>query len=156
VTSRRYRVRKEVATVAAVQHFRGRFNIQALIAAPASAPAPIVFTDGFQDASVNPSFNPTYHLGLWFNSPTDAKRLGCPNAMTPFNDEHNAGAGIQVLNTSNFPVNAGPLRRLQHKLFRPGEAVSSRSQPTRAELMANINAPRTAILNSYRQQRLNG
>jgi hypothetical protein len=96
----------------AVQHFRGRFSIETFIVAPGSAPAPVVFTGPFQDASVNPSFNPiqTYHLGLWFNSPTDAQHVGCPNAMTPFNGEHNAG--IQVLNTSNFPDNAGPLRNL--------------------------------------------
>jgi len=52
----------------------------------------------------------TYHLGLWFNSPADAQNAGCPNAVTPFNGEHNAG--IQVLNTSNFPDNHGPLRDL--------------------------------------------
>jgi hypothetical protein len=96
----------------AVQHFRGRFSIETFIVAPGSAPAPVVFNGPFPDASVNPSFNPiqTYHLGLWFNSPTDAQRLGCTNAMTPFNGEHNAG--IQVLNTSNFPIDHGPLRNL--------------------------------------------
>jgi hypothetical protein len=48
-----------------------------------------------------------YHLGLWFNSPSDALKAGCSGNVTPFNGEHNAG--IQALNTSNFPDNAGPL-----------------------------------------------
>ena len=60
------------------------------------------------------TFAPThqYHLGLWFNNPRTPFRLGCePGAMspivTPFNGEQNAG--IQALNTSEFPDNAGPL-----------------------------------------------
>ena len=53
-----------------------------------------------------------YHLGLWFNDPNVPFNLGCePGAtspiVTPFNGEQHAG--IQVLNTSNFPDNAGPL-----------------------------------------------
>lgn len=53
-----------------------------------------------------------YHLGLWFNDPQVPFKLGCePGAtapiVTPFNGEQHAG--IQVLNTSNFPDNAGPL-----------------------------------------------
>jgi len=98
----------------AVQHFRGRFSIETFIVAPNVAPAPLVFNDPpFPDAAQNPATNPvqTYHLGLWFNSPTDAQNAGCPNAVTPFNGEHNAG--IQVLNTSNFPDDEGPLRHLR-------------------------------------------
>ena len=60
------------------------------------------------------TFTPThqYHLGLWFSSPKKPFNLGCePGAtspvVTPFNGEQNAG--IQVLNTANFPDNAGPL-----------------------------------------------
>ena len=60
------------------------------------------------------AFPPThqYHLGLWFNDPATPFRLGCePGAaapvVTPFNGEQDAG--IQVLNTSEFPVDAGPL-----------------------------------------------
>ena len=34
-----------------------------------------------------------------------------PTAETPFNGEHNAG--IQVLNTSNFPDTQGPLSQLK-------------------------------------------
>ncbi len=60
------------------------------------------------------TFAPThqYHLGLWFNDPQVPFNLGCePGAtsptITPFNGEQDAG--IQALNTSNFPVAAGPL-----------------------------------------------
>ncbi len=60
------------------------------------------------------TFGPThqFHLGLWFNSPKVPFNLGCePGAtspiVTPFNGVQHAG--IQVLNTSNFPDNAGPL-----------------------------------------------
>jgi hypothetical protein len=61
-------------------------------------------------------FAPThqYHLGLWFNDPHLPYGLGCePNGpgtqpvVTPFNGEQHAG--IQALNTSEFPVGAGPL-----------------------------------------------
>jgi hypothetical protein len=60
------------------------------------------------------TFAPThqYHLGVWFNDPTVPFNLGCePGAtspiVTPFNGEQDAG--IQVVNTAQFPVNAGPL-----------------------------------------------
>jgi hypothetical protein len=60
------------------------------------------------------TFAPThqYHLGLWFDNPKTPFNLGCePGAtspiITPFNGTQHAG--IQVLNTANFPVNAGPL-----------------------------------------------
>jgi len=95
------------------QHFRGRFSIETFIVAPNVAPAPQVFNDPpFPDAAQNPKTNPvqTYHLGLWFNSPADAAKAGCPNTVTPFNGEHHAG--IQVLNTSNFPDLQGPLFKL--------------------------------------------
>ena len=95
------------------QVFIGRFNIETFIVAPGSAPAPVVFNEAFPDASTNPPTDPVqiYHLGLWFNSPADAKKAGCPATVTPFNGEHNAG--IQVLNTSNFPDEQGPLRQLK-------------------------------------------
>ena len=53
-----------------------------------------------------------YHLGLWFNDPQVPFNLHCEGtATTPkvtvFNGEQHAG--VQVLNTSNFPDNAGPL-----------------------------------------------
>ncbi len=60
------------------------------------------------------TFTPThqYHLGLWFNNPNVPFNLGCEGSatspiVTPFNG--NQHAGIQVLNTAQFPANAGPL-----------------------------------------------
>ena len=60
------------------------------------------------------TFAPThqYHLGVWFNDPNVPFNLGCePGAtapiVTPFNGEQNAG--IQVVNTAQFPADAGPL-----------------------------------------------
>jgi hypothetical protein len=93
-----------------VADFAGRFSRETFAVAPGSAPAPVVFSGAFPDASLNPPFNPiqTYHLGVWFNSPADAAAAGCPSSVTPFNGTHTAG--IQVLNTSNFPDNNGPLR----------------------------------------------
>jgi hypothetical protein len=93
--------------------FIGRFSIETFIVAPGTAPAPLVFNrQPFPDASTNPATNPvqTYHLGLWFNAPADAVRAGALGTVTPFNGEHNAG--VQVLNTSNFPDNFGPLRHV--------------------------------------------
>jgi hypothetical protein len=93
--------------------FIGRFNIETFIVAPGSAPAPVVHNGPFPDASLNPATNPvhTYHLGLWFNSPADAVKAGCPGNVTPFNGDHNAG--IQVLSTRNFADDHGPLRDLE-------------------------------------------
>jgi hypothetical protein len=89
--------------------FIGRFNEETFIVAQGSVPAPLVHNSAFPDAATNPVTNPvhTFHLGLWFNSPDDAVKAGCPGDVTPFNGEHNAG--IQVLNTSNFPDLQGPL-----------------------------------------------
>ena len=106
----------------AFQVFRGRFSVETFIIAPGVAPAPQVFNNPpFPDASQNPeTLGPdgktpgpvqTYHLGLWFNSSADALKAGCAATVTPFNGEHNAG--IQVLNTSNFPDTQGPLFNLQ-------------------------------------------
>jgi hypothetical protein len=60
------------------------------------------------------TFAPThqYHLGVWFNNPNVPFNLGCePGAtspiVTPFNGQQSAG--IQVVNTAQFPANAGPL-----------------------------------------------
>jgi hypothetical protein len=60
------------------------------------------------------TFTPThqYHLGVWFDDPKVPFKLGCePGAtskvVTPFNGEQHAG--IQVVNTAEFPVDAGPL-----------------------------------------------
>ena len=93
--------------------FIGRFSVETFMVAPGVAPAPVVFTGPFPDASSNPPTNPIqmYHLGLWFDSPADAGKAGCPATVTPFNGEHDAG--IQVLNTSNFPLPDGPLRNVK-------------------------------------------
>ena len=91
--------------------FMGRFSVETFSFAQGTAPAPVVFNDGVvPDATLNPAFNPIqmYHLGLWFDSSTAAQRAGCPATQTPFNGEHNAG--LQVLNTSNFADDHGPLR----------------------------------------------
>jgi hypothetical protein len=97
------------------ESFVGRFNVETFIVAPGSVGAPVVFRNAFPDASLNPITGPihTYHLGLWFNSPEDAVKAGCPGAVTPFNGEHNAG--IQVLNTSQFPDLQGPLFKVKPK-----------------------------------------
>jgi hypothetical protein len=92
--------------------FIGRFNIETFIVAPSTAPAPVVHNGPFPDASANPATAPvhTFHLGLWFNSPTDAANAGCPATVTPFNGEHDAG--IQALSTRNAADDQGPLRQL--------------------------------------------
>ena len=90
--------------------FIGRFNEETFIVAnPPSVAAPSVHHNAFPDATSNPVTGPlhTFHLGLWFNSPQDAVKAGCPGNTTPFNGEHNAG--VQVLNTSNFKDLEGPL-----------------------------------------------
>lgn len=96
-----------------VGDFTGRFNSETFIVAPGSDVAPTVHSTGpFPDAATNPATGPvhTFHLGLWFNSPSDAVKAGCPGAVTPFNGDHTAG--VQVLNTHQFPKDKGPLRRL--------------------------------------------
>lgn len=92
--------------------FLGRFNIETFIVAPGVDQAPVVHHGTIADASTNPATAPvhTFHLGIWFNSPADAARAGCPNTLTPFNGEHNAG--VQALSTRNFGKLQGPLRRL--------------------------------------------
>ena len=95
--------------------FVGRFSIETFAVAqpPGNAPAPVVHPDPpFPDANINPPFEPlhTFHLGLWFGSPDDAALAGCPNTVTRFNGEHTAG--IQVLNTGNYPDDQGPLRQV--------------------------------------------
>ena len=94
------------------QQFIGRFSIETFSVAVGTASAPVVFNGPFPDASSNPPFNPVqmYHLGLWFNNPGAAREAGCSANVTPFNGEHNAG--IQVLNTSQYPDDQGPLRQV--------------------------------------------
>jgi hypothetical protein len=89
--------------------FIGRFSIETFVVAPGSVPAPQTEPT---DATSNPATASIqmYHLGLWFNSPTDAAAAGCPSTVTPFNGTHDAG--VQVLNTSNFGNLTGPLLRI--------------------------------------------
>jgi hypothetical protein len=98
------------STGTAVGTFIGRFSIGTFTVAPGVAPAPVVLSaPPFPDASKNPATPPVqlFHLGLWFDSPRDAGKAGCGTTVTPFNSTHNAG--VQALNTSNFPTLKGPL-----------------------------------------------
>lgn len=94
------------------QTFIGRFSSETFTVGVGVAPAPLVHFGPFPDATLNPPFNPIhqYHLGLWFGSPAAALAVHCPATVTPFSGEHNAG--IQVLNTSNFRDDHGPLRQV--------------------------------------------
>jgi hypothetical protein len=93
-----------------VGDFTGIFNKETFIQAQNVAPAPAVFPD---NATSNPAFRPIqiYHLGLWFADSNEAGAANCPTNPTTFDGDHNAG--IQVLNTSNFPDGHGPLLNLQ-------------------------------------------
>jgi hypothetical protein len=90
----------------AVGDFVARFGPGTFIVAPGVAPAPVILKG---DASSNPPTAPVqlYHLGLWFDTPADAGKADCATSTTPFNSTHDAG--VQILNTSNFPVLKGPL-----------------------------------------------
>jgi hypothetical protein len=95
------------------QTFIGRFSNETFVVAPGSAPAPQVHHNAFPDAQTNPPAGPvhTFHLGVWFNSPADAVKAGCPGDVTPFNGEHNAG--IQALSSRNFLDTQGPLQNVR-------------------------------------------
>jgi hypothetical protein len=93
----------------AIGHYAGRFNVETFAVAPNVAPAPVVFPgDGSQNVASAPIHE--YHVGVWFGSPATAVKAGCPNTVTPFNGEHNAG--IQALSTKQFGDLNGPLRQL--------------------------------------------
>jgi hypothetical protein len=101
-----------------VGNFVGRFNVETFVISPGipTTPPPNVFPSPpafVPEATIGIATNPVqlYHLGLWFNSAADAGNAGCPNTSTPFNGEHNAG--IQILNTANFPDTPGPLFNLK-------------------------------------------
>lgn len=93
-----------------VGDFTGIFSKETFILAPGVAAAPAIFPD---NATSNPATRPVqiYHLGIWFADATEAGNFGCPNSPTPFDGDHQAG--LQVLNTSNFPDCHGPLLNLQ-------------------------------------------
>jgi hypothetical protein len=93
-----------------VGDFTGIFGIETFIQAPGVAPAPKIFPD---NATSNPATPPVqiYHMGMWFADPADSQKAGCGDTVTPFDGDHSAG--IQVLNTSNFDDDEGPLLGLQ-------------------------------------------
>jgi hypothetical protein len=93
-----------------VGDFTGIFSKETFIQAPGVAPAPQVFRD---NATANPATPPIqiYHMGLWFADPNAAVAATCPGTVTPFDGDHQAG--IQVLNTTNFPDAHGPLFAIQ-------------------------------------------
>lgn len=92
--------------------FFGVFSSETFMFAPVGRAA--AQTDPGIDATTNPATSPVhmYHLGLWFADPTDGSNAGCPG-QTPFDGDHLAG--IQVLNTANFGLNAedGPLAQFE-------------------------------------------
>jgi hypothetical protein len=83
----------------------GIFSDETFIMAPGIASAPKKFDD---DETSNPLTGPVqlYHLGVWFADPDEGAKAGCPG-QTKFDGDHIAG--VQVLNTSNFPDDDGPL-----------------------------------------------
>ena len=78
-----------------VANLTGIFSVETFILNPGSPAVPVELD----------------HLGIWFADPADAVKAGCPGNVTPFDGDHNAG--IQVLNTSNFPDASGPLQRIK-------------------------------------------
>ncbi|MBO0733627.1 MAG: hypothetical protein J2P49_04780 [Methylocapsa sp.] len=104
------------STGTGVGNFVGRFNRETFIVSLAALPSPNIFHSPpavLPQSTTGAQVNPVqiYHLGLWFNSPSDAGKFCGNSTPTPFNGEHNAG--IQILNTSKFADNAGPLLGLQ-------------------------------------------
>jgi hypothetical protein len=71
------------------------------------------FTGIFNDETFIVSDPPAQldHIGVWFADRNDAVEAGCPDTVTPFDGDHEAG--IQVLNTSNFTDDKGPLLKLK-------------------------------------------
>src|SRR6266446_3421404 len=86
--------------------FIGIFSDETFVVTPGVAPAPVVHP---ADASTNPATAPVhlFHLGMWFDSTAEASAAGCAAGQTPFNGDHTAG--VQVLNTTNFPDGDGPI-----------------------------------------------
>jgi hypothetical protein len=93
-----------------VGDFTGMFSRETFINGPRVAPAPSIFPD---DATSNPATAPIqiYHMGVWFADANDASKAGCPSTSTPFDGDHMAG--IQILNTSSFADDHGPLLNLK-------------------------------------------
>jgi hypothetical protein len=89
---------------------RGIFSEELFVFAPGVVKAPQVDD---QDAEKNPKYDPvhTFHVGLWFGDPKDAKEAGCSGKVTQFDGDHEAG--IQALSIRNFPDLKGPLGNIQ-------------------------------------------
>ena len=89
---------------------RGIFSEELFVFAPGVVKAPQVDD---QDAKKNPEFKPvhTFHLGLWFGSPEEAKDAGCSDTVTAFDGDHEAG--IQAFSTRNFRNLKGPLGKIK-------------------------------------------
>jgi len=89
---------------------RGIFSEELFAFAPGVVKAPQVDN---QDAEKNPKYEPvhTFHVGLWFGDPKDAKEAGCSGKVTQFDGDHEAG--IQAFSTRNFPDLEGPLGNIQ-------------------------------------------
>jgi hypothetical protein len=89
---------------------RGIFSEELFAFAPGVVKAPQVDN---KDAEKNPAFDPvhTFHLGLWFGSPEEAEDAGCPDTVTAFDGDHEAG--IQAFSTRNFPNLKGPLGKIK-------------------------------------------
>ncbi len=87
-------------------HFTGIFSDETFVVAPGTGAAPVIHP---ADASTNPATAPVhlFHVGMWFDSTTEAAAAGCAAGQTPFNGDHTAG--IQILNTTNFADGDGPL-----------------------------------------------
>src|SRR5580698_654100 len=76
--------------------FIGRFSIETFVVSPGAEKAPVVFSKNFPDSAIGAVVSRihTYHCGLWFNSPVDAKNAGALPTVTPFNGEGNAGVQV--------------------------------------------------------------
>ena len=91
----------------------GRFDIGTFIVSLGAVPSPDVFPAPpavlaqSKTGAVTNGPVQIYHLGVWFNTPDDAVKAGCPGNATTFTSNHDAG--IQVLNTATFPDDQGPL-----------------------------------------------
>ena len=88
----------------------GIFSEETFAFSPDSLPAPQVDAP---DAKNGPKFAPvhTFHLGVWFSEPSQAKKAGCSGTVTPFDGDHQAG--IQALSTQTFPALRGPLSKIK-------------------------------------------
>jgi hypothetical protein len=88
----------------------GIFSEETFAFSPGRVPAPQVDD---QDAAKGPAFDPvhTFHLGVWFSEPRQARAAGCTGTKTPFDGDH--VAGIQALSTQNSPDLRGPLSKIK-------------------------------------------